>query len=273
MWLLIVLALVLVGCGGGSPVAPSAPPVTTPPAPPLPAFVDGWSGAAISAVAAPAVPSIGTMTAVRADGYLLREAPFDGQPFRLWPQDEEYVRALVYAERYALRPMRRWTNGFAVASSGLDPADVETLRDRVAEIARLSGLDVTVREFGPVKITVNPNDPFFAGRYAAAYTSVTVAGGRITGANIVFSDRRHVSRGFNALLHELGHVLGLSHSLDSRDLMYEYLTAQSENGFSERERVALAMMYRWRRPGNVAPDREAETVAADASVQTDVIID
>jgi hypothetical protein len=89
-------------------------------------------------------------------------------------------------------------------------------------------------------------------------------GSTIIGAEMVFTERNEITGGFgsdyrNTLLHEIGHVLGLAHSTDPRDVMYPggYFNPGARLGqFTESESVALGMMYRYRSAGNFPPDRD-----------------
>src|SRR5688572_4041941 len=90
----VLFAVLAAGCGGSSPVRPSATPAPTPPPAPAPVVRDGATDHTVAAELSPSTPTIGAVTTVRAPGFLVREARFDGAPFYLWPQDEAYVRAL-----------------------------------------------------------------------------------------------------------------------------------------------------------------------------------
>jgi hypothetical protein len=233
----------------------------------------------VSAEVSPPNPSIGTITTVRASGFLVRDAPFTGAPFYLWPQESEYVRALVYNEYVPGRRLARWSGGFTVSPDGLDAPDVDTLHEAVAELSRATGLPIAVASGGPVSVVVDPSDARFAqDPPAAAVARLTFRGNVITGARVIFADRRFVSSGrrsgrHNTLLHELGHVLGLGHSLDAGDVMSIDDDRRSERTFGERERLALKLTYRWRQAGNVFPDSAPLASAASAGERTIVIVD
>src|ERR671911_1830092 len=135
-FILGVLAVVA-GCGG-SPSGPSSPR----PSPPPPAARDGWTEAPVSATFTPAAPTIGTRVVVHAPGFLERDATFSGEPLYLWPQDEAYVRELVYSEHVPFRKLSRWTSGFDVEP--LEGEAAAVLESAVAELRRVSGLGIGV---------------------------------------------------------------------------------------------------------------------------------
>lgn len=265
----LAFAVLMAGCGGGSgPVTPTLPPVAPAPTPtPVPTFSfrDGWTEQAVAAAATPATPTVGAVTAVEAPGYLVRRAVFNGAPFYLWPQDERYVRALIY--NAGTRPLRRWTAGFTITPDGID--NLPAFQDAAAELSRVSGLPIGVGPGGPVAVTIDPSDPYFKDNNWLAYASWRSSGDVIRSARVVFRSVQEFQQGI--LLHELGHVLGLGHSEDGSDVM-----APRENRaltFSERENVALKLMYRWRQPGNALPDDMVPATTASAREETVVVPD
>jgi hypothetical protein len=264
--LALALAVLIAGCKGNlvAPTLPPAPPAPTPTPPPIFSFRDGWTEQSVAAVATPGTPTVGAVTAVEASGYLTRRAVFDGAPFYLWPQDERYVRALIYDE--GKRRLRRWTSGFTVTPEGID--DVPAVHRAVAELSRMSGLAIVVGSGGPVTVTIDPSDPYFDDRNVLAYASWRSSNDVIRSGRVVFRSVGNFQQGI--LLHELGHVLGLGHSEDGRDVM-----APHENkslAFSDRENVALKLMYRWRQPGNDLPDDMVPAGGASSGEETVVVV-
>lgn len=270
----VVAAVLLSACGRNGPSSPTrGAPATPAPAPP-PTFRDGWTDQPVTAnEVAPPAPQFGTFTSVRAAGYLTREAWFRGEPFYLWPQSEEYVGALVYNEWVPQGRLSRWQSGFVVADVEGASAEVAAA---AAEAAHASGLSVTVAASGAVRIEVDPNDPYLpAGTGAVTYN--TFRGNVVTGSRIVFKSFDHITgrgrRYDNLLLHELGHVLGLGHSSERTDVMYVENDRADEVRFSDRERVTLRLMYRFRESGNTFPDRAPFASTALAGERTVAIVD
>lgn len=72
------------------------------------------------------------------------------------------------------------------------------------------------------------------------------------------------------IAHELGHVFGLAHSLDRRDVMYRYYDSWDEHGFTEREILTMGLIY-LRRGGNCWPDNDRE--AASSGTRLRVFVD
>ncbi len=63
---------------------------------------------------------------------------------------------------------------------------------------------------------------------------------------------------YHTLLHEMGHVVGLGHSPDRREVMAEGEGPGTLKGeFQQGEALALHMMYAHRTAGNISPDRDA----------------
>lgn len=253
--ILAVGVILAVGCGGGP---------TTPPSPsPSPAIAvfDGWTGQAVGAMemSLPGAP----FTIIGPDRYLVRVQPAAPQVW-LWPATEPYVRALVYTDFVPGRRLSRWLAPFAVRPlPGPDGAWA------TAQAAAATELPLTVGD-GAVAVVVDPATVDEVSRAALAVAVRAFRGNEIVGCTVAVRDARRLSRG--ALLHELGHCLGLGHSETPGDLMYfrEQIGVET---FSAAELVALRLMYRYRAPGNAAPDRAPEVLAAGGPLRVIPVID
>ena len=277
-WLFLAAAL----CGACKGDLPSGSTGPAPTPAPLPTLVvrDGATENVVPAEVSPADPPLGTITTARAPGFLVREDRFMGDPFYLWPQPGEYVQALVYGRDPPWNRLLRWAGGFTVSSEGLDAEDLDTLHEAVTEAAAVTGLPITVAPTGQVTVVVNPSAPYFEqNRRAIAYAQVYTRAHVITRAEVVFLARKYVSSGrvsrrHNTMLHEIGHVLGLTHSMDPADVMSAADDRREERTFGAAERLALKVMYRWRAAGNSFPDSAIPPpAAADARERVFVIED
>ncbi len=254
LWALGAAALAL-SCGGGGPTGVPAPVATTP------EFRDGWTGQSVAATITPANPEVGAVVAVRAPGYLLREARFGGQPFFLWLGDESYVRALVYSPGRLIK----WTVTQVAVDLQIPDAEAR-FRDAAGAIERAAGLRLTLAGPGAqVTVRLDPGDPAFVSPDVNGFTRVFGQGDVVVRAEIVFRSvdaavGRNLFRN-NLLLHELGHAVGLNHVDDPRAVMIAFAPAGPLD-FNLNEQVALRLMYTHRAPGNLAPDREPGLGAA-----------
>jgi hypothetical protein len=267
------LALVA-ACGGGPAAGPTSPAAVAPTPAPLPVAVapevrSGETGAPVgAAVASPAQVVPGAPVAVSAPGFLRRQQFFvGGTPIFLWPQEEAYVRAIVYAGgQFGLI---RWSGGFRVKPW---PGTEDKIAVVIAEASRVSGLPITMTT-GPaeVEIVLDPAEPLLADLTALAVTIRTFSGLTITHSRIVFrslgeflgNKLRNGGR-TNTALHEMGHVLGLSHSISYHDVMSNEDDRNPGLTYGSGEELALRMMYAYRAAGNAAPDRAPGVPAATA---------
>jgi hypothetical protein len=186
----------------------------------------------------------------------------------LWPGDEAYVRALVYTEFSPGHLLARWARtSFTVRAL---PGREDETASVVAAAAAASGLALTTSATGEVEFVVDPDALNTTSSTALAASHRTFNGSTITGCRIFVRREGWMTPGI--MLHELGHCLGLGHSPDSRDLMYAY-EQRGADSFSARELVVLRLMYRWRKPGNAAPDRDPGVAGAASGRRTIVIVD
>jgi len=271
---LTTLALALLGaCGGGGsgsgPSAPSAVPTPTPaPVAVSPEVRNGETGAAVAgAVASPAQVLPGAAVSVAAAGFLRRQQFFvAGAPIFLWPQEEPYIRAIVYSGGGF--GLIRWSGGFRVKAW---PGTEDKIRVVIAEASRVSGLPITMTDgAADVEIVFDPADPRLADN-ALAVTSRTFSGLTITHCRIVFralgeflgNSRQNGGR-TNTALHEMGHVLGLDHSISYHDVMSQENDRNPTLTYGPGEELALRMMYVHRAAGNAFPDRAQGVPTATA---------
>ena len=68
----------------------------------------------------------------------------------------------------------------------------------------------------------------------------------------------------NTALHEMGHVLGLSHSISYHDVMSNENDRNPGLTYGAGEELALRMMYAYRAAGNAFPDRAPGVPTATA---------
>jgi hypothetical protein len=277
-----VLLVVCSGCGGGSSPggATTRPPLPTPTPVPAPVFLDGWTEQPASgAGATPSALVVRQPMSATAPGYLIREQLFTGGPIYLWPTDETYVSELVYNWRFGDGSYRmvKWGGPLIVTLEG-DLAEntviVAKVQEALEEVHRVSGLAFRVGPGGACTISIDPSirsESNVVGQ--VRWTSFR--GPNITSAEILFSSRGEITGGTgsdyrNTLLHELGHVLGLNHSPNARDIMAPGGGAKAGGivgQYQEGEAVALRMMYRDRTAGSFPPDRDSALgVRASSSV-------
>jgi hypothetical protein len=280
---LSALALVIACGGGGGSTAPTSP-VAVPTPTPAPVAVapevrNGETGGPVgAAVASPAQVVPGAAVAVTAAGFLRRQQFFvGGAPIFLWPQEEPYVRAIVYAGgSYGLI---RWAGGFRVKPW---PGTEDKIAVVIAEASRVSGLPITMTT-GPadVEIVLDPAEPALVDLTALAVTIRTYSGLTITRSRIVFrslgeflgNKLRNGGR-TNIALHEMGHVLGLDHSISYHDVMSIENDVNPGLTYGSAEELALRMMYAYRVAGNAFPDRAPGVPIATAlRVPPSVIVD
>ena len=262
-------------CGSpSSPSAASAPQPAATPATEAPAVIDGWTGQPVGAAVTP--PTVGYWDAilVTAPGYLPREQMYVRQPIHLWPAERAYVRQLVYWEFTdgSFRSVR-WEGPFTVTLGGGLPDDQEVVaktRYVVDELIRRTQLPITIGPGGPCVIKI---DPSVEKRGFVATADLSFRGATIVGATVSFIGRGEIlGRRLRAdyadtLLHEMGHVMGLRHSIDAHDVMAPGGGPGRTGGsaFTHNEAVALHMMYNHRSAGNRFPDRDPQMAAASAA--------
>jgi hypothetical protein len=282
----LVASLALPACGGGGRTTTGStvvttPPATTPPTSGPPSAIDGITGAAVPAVFTPAAPARSTTVQAQADGYLVREQLFDGTPVALWPGSLPYVDELVYDWVYTDGSFRmvRWEGPFVLTLDGdlaTDEQVVAKTREVIAEIARVTGVRITIGPNGPVVVLI---DASVEDEGAVASADLDFRGANVTSARVRFARRQEITGGArsdyrNTLLHEMGHVMGLGHSPSTRDVMTPGAgpgTRVAE--YQPDEATCLTMMYFHRRAGNFMPDRDPALGARLADARRVRILD
>ena len=252
---LLALAGLLGACASQGPTAPDLPAAASV----RTEVLDGWTGQAVVATVAPS----GDTISVEAAGYLPRVQNAAPRVW-LWPQEEAYVRALVYTPYSPGQLLARWRRPFSLRSG--PPLDRGEAEAAAAILADATDWPITAAPDGEIEVVVNPGASLFERNGAAvAFAERSFEGSTLVGCRLVFRGR--IERGWYR--HELGHCVGLGHSETSGDLMQP--GGGDHEDFSPRERVALRMMYAHRAPGNAPPDREAG-MAASAMVPTRIVV-
>ena len=280
----VAVCATLAGCGGGSsgPTRPSAPtPAPTAAPAPIPVVRDGITDQVVAAQVDPPAPRIGDRVSVSAGGFLTREQRFEVPDIFLWPGEPDYIKEVAYWEFTdgSFRTLR-WTSPFTItmdADLADDPAIIAKAQEVAAEASRHIGLPVQVGPGGSVTVGI---DASLRDRDAVGEATVTSRGAVITSVRIVFWGRVEITGGRradypNTFLHELGHAIGLGHSLRDTDVMTPGAGPGSRVGnYQPHEAGCLRMIYAHRRPGNVFPDRDPALAAAlSATPRTIVITD
>jgi len=290
------IAVATISCGGGGGPAPSPPTTASTPAP-----VSGWpagtvvqlvnaetgapitgqldvggvmadSGAPLATAAAP-----GATVDVTVAGFLPRQTTVRTgvTSVGLWPDDERitsnYSHALVYSWNgdespdtplYRLPPRVRSvaiTGDFDEIAKAVDIINVGTTHAGVTFFAGGTG-DLAV----PVRL--DPTADTCLEERVLAYAQIWTSRNEITRAEIVVCDPRNAVA--PTLAHEMGHVFGMGHSEDQRDLMGAY-RGPSGDAFTEREMTIMSLMMQ-RRGGNLWPDNDR--TAATSGVGRHVIV-
>jgi hypothetical protein len=306
-----LLALAACGGGGSSPTGASGGSPTPSsqgsgwPAGTTVQLVDGASGQAIPgsiAVGGASVQSgtpLGSAAAAGATvdvsllGFLNRQTLVRTGETRLvlWPSSSslpgDYTRMLVYTGSGATegsleamrRPSTRVRTVAVVPSADLqgNPDAMEAHRAAIDSVNAASaplGLTYQLGGTGDLNVPtrVDPSaSTCLTDPNTRAFTSLFMSNAsEITRAEIVFC-AASVSSVKGTIAHELGHVFGLRHSLDSHDLMYPYAQSSRSQVPTSRETLTMSLM-RTRRPGTVWPDNDRDSTAA-ADERVVVVVD
>jgi len=217
----------------------------------------------------------GTAVDVEAPGFLARQTLARSAVTRLtlWPEHaklpREYTKTLVYtasmtADSTSVVPLERLpprVRAVALAPSralAADPLSMAAHR-RAADYFNVAVDGRTVVLVGgaadmTVPTRIDADDASCEAKPGRLLARTWVSGYEVTRAEIIFCGERP-SRLPTPIAHELGHVFGLAHSPDRRDVMYAYYNSRNQRGFSERETLTMSLIH-LRRAGNVWPDND-----------------
>jgi hypothetical protein len=235
-------------------------------------YVSATSGRVVLEGAAPFAHRV----SVDSPGFLVRETVSrgGGEAIALWPlrgsYSEVYVRTLLYKPSDSTRaepsplpdePLMRIVAGrVSVVPS------VEILEDEAALAAHHSAIAaINAATGGRVVFTLDAHPTasvvfrMIIDRESrdGAFTYRTLRDGAIVGGKVVFSQREgfHPARDVRYIAHELGHALGLQHSIVRTDMMYFTTHEASPETFTADEQLTIRLLLQ-RAPGNQYPDRD-----------------
>jgi hypothetical protein len=208
----------------------------------------------------------------------------------LWPDHSklpsDYTKALVYTastttDSTSIVPLERIpprVRTLAVVPSAELAADTRVMEAhrQAADYFNVAAEGRTVFSIGgsaeiSVPTRMEPDAAPCAGNSGRLFTRTWVAGYEVTRAEIVFCGELP-TRYPTPIAHELGHVFGLAHSQDRRDVMYPFYEAnpRGQHGFSEREMLTMSLIH-LRRGGNSWPDNDRS--AATNAVRVRIFVD
>lgn len=138
--------------------------------------------------------------------------------------DETWVRTVLQFDSAGLP--QRWEGGTLRVCVD-DRLEVGLVRWATEEISRLSGVPaVFVGDGCNVRWILDSSPGYSHASLSGNFTSIT---------SVTITIREHSREVSTIILHEAGHVLGLKHSPDRRDVMHE--TPRSEKFSADEERL------------------------------------
>jgi hypothetical protein len=235
-------------------------------------------------------PALDGPVDVEATHFLVRETALDrSRTITLWPTGPDYpdvyVRHLLYKDAASTRsepslsadaPLRR-----VMAATVTIAPDDEVWADRPARAAHERAVAVLNEATdGRVRFELRPGAR--SGVVFRAYVDGTAtAAGALTYRDLVRSEivsgriayaNLGAARSERFVTHELGHALGLQHSIRPSDLMYYSAPQAAPAAFSEHERLSIRLLL-LRRAGNRYPDNDRTVSASSFGAETSVVRD
>jgi hypothetical protein len=178
-----------------------------------------------------------------------------------------------------MRRLPTSTRTVAVVPSADLQGDPEAMDAHRAAIDAINGatapLGITYRLGGTGDLSLPTKVDRSAGSCAEgttrAFTSLWLSGANeIVRAEITFCGTA-ISATLGTVVHELGHTMGLRHSLDAYDMMYPYAQSSRPSTPTRREALTMSLM-RARRSGTQWPDNDRDTTGA-ATGRVEIVID